>query len=470
MRLSTHLMRLQAILVSTVLAAFLAACDFQLSSPPGTPSPLPPSPLPSATAVAVIPSLTPAPTVTSQPAEPQATSALPTAEPTPEPKEPYRGIWLTREELNALPAFGVAWENLRAAAEHNPGDPDLSDQDQENNVYVLAKALVYARTGEKRYQDEVVENLMRVIDTEDGGRTLASARNLVAYVIAADLINLPEANPESDQRFREWLHQMLTVSLDGQTIRSTQELRPNNWGTHAGASRVAIALYLGDEAELARAAVVFKGWLGDRDAYAGFVYGRLSWQADEDNPVGINPVGATKEGHSIDGAQPEEMRRGGKFRWPPKKTNYPWGALQGALVQAELLHRAGYNVWEWEDRALLRAVNFLYDIDWLPEGDDVWQPWLINYAYNTTFPAVTPSRPGKNMGWTDWTHSSYRPPPARTDLIDDPTTVGGTEPIDETGGSTGRSHGPLSTLLTSLSIRLRNRTDQIRLSLKRLLQ
>ena len=82
--------------------------------------------------------------------------------------------------------------------------------------------------------------------------------------------------------------------------------------------------------------------------------------------------------------------------------------LQGALVQAELLHRAGYLVWEWEDRALLRAAQFLYDIGWQPDGDDEWLPWLINFAYETDFPSSTPVRPGKNMGWTDWTHSRSR--------------------------------------------------------------
>jgi hypothetical protein len=139
-----------------------------------------------------------------------------------------------------------------------------------------------------------------------------------------------------------------------------------------------IALYLGDDLELERTAQVFKGWLGDRDIYAGFEYGKLSWQAAPKNPVGINPVGAEKDGHSIDGALPEEMRRGGKFRWPPQKTNYTWEALQGALVQAELLQQAGYPAWEWEDKALLQAVQFLYDIGWKPEGDDEWPPWLVN--------------------------------------------------------------------------------------------
>ena len=98
------------------------------------------------------------------------------------------------------------------------------------------------------------------------------------------------------------------------------------------------------------------------------------------------------------------MRRGGSFQWPPQKTGYAWEGLQGALVQAEILHRAGYPAWEWEDQALLRAVQFLHGIGWEAEGDDEWQPWLINYYYGTSFPVVIGARPGKNMGWTDWTH------------------------------------------------------------------
>lgn len=346
------------------------------------------------------------PSPTSTPTPPSITS---TPEGMAEVRAPYLGIWISAAELAQLPTSGPAWEHLKAAAERELREPKVRNKDESNNTYILAKALVYARTGESGYREEIVDNLMDAIGTEDGGRTLAVSRNLLAYVLAADLVNLP-ADPEKDEKFREWLRDTLSERLDGLTLRSTHELRPNNWGTHAGASRVAVALYLQDDDELERAARVFKGWLGDREAYADFDYGDLHWQADPDKPVGINPKGATKEGHSIDGAQPEEMRRGGKFRWPPKRTNYPWGGLQGALVQAEMLCRAGYPAWEWEDSALLRAVEFLYEIEWPPTGDDEWQPWLVNYAYGTDFPAPVTTRPGKNMGWTDWTHSESRPP------------------------------------------------------------
>ena len=66
----------------------------------------------------------------------------------------------------------------------------------------------------------------------------------------------------------------------GDTLVSTHELRANSWGTAAaGAARIAGDEYLGDVSDLARAATVFQGWLGDRSKYAGFKFGALAWQA-----------------------------------------------------------------------------------------------------------------------------------------------------------------------------------------------
>lgn len=317
-----------------------------------------------------------------------------------------RGIWISHEEIQRLPMSGPAWDALLNQANVSAGVPNVSDQNQDNNVYVLAKALVYVRTGDERYRTEVRSNCMAAVDTELGGRTLALGRELLAYVIAADLVGLEDREHDI---FKAWLRRALTETLEGRTLQSTHEDRPNNWGTHAGASRVAAAVYLNDRAEIERCAQVFRGWLGDRGAYVGFDFGDLSWQVDPSQPVGVNPAGATKSGHSIDGALPDDMRRGCPFQMPPCHTAYAWEAMQGAVVQAEILHRQGYDAWQWQDRALLRAAQFLYDLDqrysdWWAEGDDEWQVWLINAAYGTSFPSETPARFGKNMGWTDWTH------------------------------------------------------------------
>jgi hypothetical protein len=311
---------------------------------------------------------------------------------------------MSASEISLLPMSGAAWTALKARADGASGIPDISNQDDDIDQVVLAKALVYARTGETSHRTSVLAALKMALGTEDGGRTLALGRNLPAYVISADLISLRTLDPSFDSgAFRPWLRALLSKSLDGRTLVSTHEDRPNNWGTHAGAARAAIAAYLGDAAEMARTAQVFRGYLGDRAAYAGFTYGELSWQCDPAKPVGINPTGCTKNGIDIGGALPEEMRRGGTFAWPPVPTGYAWEGLQGAVLQAELLRVAGYDAWNWSDRALLRATRFLYGrVGWVAEGDDEWQPWLIDRRYGTAYRGPAPARTGKNFGYTDW--------------------------------------------------------------------
>ncbi len=348
------------------------------------------------------PIIEPTPTVpppTSTPPPP-----TPTPPPTPVPGDGSIGLLISMDDLMSLPTSGSAWNNVKGEADSSAGTPDLSNQDQSNNVTVLAKALVFARTGQESYRTEVRRQLGMAIDTELGGRTLALGRELVAYVVAADLIDLKNYDPTFDNnQFRPWLRRTLTENLSGKTLISTHEDRPNNWGTHAGGSRAAVAVYLGDQAELERTAQVFKGWLGDRSTYADFSYGNLDWQCDPSKPVGINPKGCTKNGHPIGGVLPDDQRRAGGFSWPPPKENYVWEGMQGALAQAMILHRAGYDVWNWEDQALLRAVTWLHDQANFPaEGDDTWEPFVINHFYGTNFPTSSTSRPGKNLGWTDW--------------------------------------------------------------------
>jgi hypothetical protein len=293
----------------------------------------------------------------------------------------------------SLPASGRAWQALVSEANSFRG-VDLSDQEDDNDVRLLAWALVTVRTGGD--VGPIYDALARVPGTE-GADTLALGRNLAPVVLAADLVGYREAG------FVDWVRRVMRTSLDGMTLISTHENRPNNWGTHAGASRIAADLYLGDGGDLSRAAAVFRGWLGERSVYAGFNYGDLDWQANDDAPVGINPPGATIDGHNVDGVLPDDMRRAGGFQWPPPKENYVYEALQGALLQAELLSRAGYPAYDWSGRALLRAFSWLHNQASFPaEGDDTWQPHLVNARYGTSFPAQLPSRPGKNFGFADW--------------------------------------------------------------------
>jgi hypothetical protein len=318
------------------------------------------------------------------------------------------GIWTSPAELAARPVSGAAWDNVKRAADGSAA-PAIANQDSDHDVQTMAAALVYARTGARAYRDKAAAGIAAAIGTEAGGRTLALGRNLPGYVIAADLIGLGGYDGALDDRFRGWLAGVRTATLSGDTLTSTHEQRPNNWGTHAGAARVAADAYLGDTADLDRAARVFHGWLGDRGAYAGFKYGDLSYQADPSAPVGVNPAGATKDGVSVDGALPDDMRRGCSFQPVPCHTDYAWEAMQGAVVQAELLARRGYDAWGWSDRALLRAATYLRNLDaqfggWWVQADDRWQPFLLNKAYaGAGLPQGATASIGKNMAFTDWT-------------------------------------------------------------------
>jgi alginate lyase len=381
-----------------VIVAVLAG-SAGLLGPAPSPSPSPSTAVPSAVGG----------TETSQPPASPTPAESPTPVPSPTrsipPLPSFDGPHLiaTSAELRARPASGAAWRALKDWAGRSPR-PDISDQADDADLVVLAKALVYGRGQSPSMRKEAMELIRAAVGTERGGRALALARNLAGYVIAADVIDLAHYDPAFDRDvFRPWLENLLREELDGRTLRSAQEDRPNNWGTHAGAARAAVAFYLGDAVEVDRTATVFRGWLGDRTAYAEFSWGNGSWQCDQAAPVGINPVGCQRAGHSIDGVLPDDLRRAGGFRWPPPKENYVWEALQGATLQAELLTRAGYPAWEWSDKALLRAVTWLYRVDHYPaQGDDSWLPWLVDHRYGTHFRGSAPSTPGKNFGFTDW--------------------------------------------------------------------
>ncbi len=322
-----------------------------------------------------------------------------------------KGIWLSQAEIQALPTNTAAWTAVKAAADGSWGTPTVANPSSDADVYTLAGALVYARTGIESYRTRVIAALRAIVNTETtssfGSDTvLGVARNTVSYVIAADLVGY------SDSAWKTWLGGLRTKQLQssrGESIVGCHEKRPNNWGTNCGAARIAIDAYLGDFADLSRASQVFRGWLGDRTAYIGFNFHELWWQADPANPVGINKKGAAIQGHSVDGVLPDDQRRSGAFQWPPPKEDYVWGALGPAFVQAELLYRAGYTAaYGWSDSALKRAVTWLYTVDLFPaSGDNKWVPWLANFAYGTSFATSAKTR-GKSMAWTDWTHARRR--------------------------------------------------------------
>jgi len=343
----------------------------------------------------------------------------PSPGPTPSP-QPQIGIWLSNEEIAKLPTSGKAWEYLKETADSNWGTADISDQDNKHAVMTLAGALVYARTGEAAYREKVHEAIMAAIGTEDGGRTLALGRSLAAYVIAADLISLGTYYPADDQKFRQWLSGVRTDNIGGQgrwyALTQTHENTANNWGTFAGASRIAASLYLGDTEDVARAALVFQAWLGDRDKYPPNAPGKngyfektadeTTWPCSWTNWLAVNPS-CSRDGIDLDGALIEDISRGGELAMPPDSSGitYSWEALQGVFVQAELLYRAGYDSYNWSNQALRRALEFLLRAGWDISSPGKHVPWLANARYGTNFP-TTEAGIGRIMGYTDWMYGS----------------------------------------------------------------
>jgi PKD repeat protein len=312
------------------------------------------------------------------------------------------GIWISPAELAKLPTSGASWDSVKSRADSSWGSANLSNQDSTHPVSTLAGALVYARTGDTSYRDKVIAALNSIKGTEAGSQTLALGRNLAAYAIAADLVGYGDASLKS---YLSGIRNFL--ASDGKTLIQCNEVRPNNWGTMCGASRIAIDLYLDDRTDLDRAAKVFHGWVGDLTSYTGFQFGDLCYQADPANPVGINKLGATRDGYNLDGALPDDQRRSG-CGWPPAPTSYVWGALSAAVAQAEMLSRSGYDAFNWENQALRRAAVFATTYGQPVSNASAWAPWIVNFRYGTSFSTQTPTAGGRLLAFADWTHGPGR--------------------------------------------------------------
>lgn len=378
-------------------------------------------PTPTFPVVTLLPTSAPLPTIptgipqeqitpTDLPVQPTVTPPSVTISPLP-PSVSGTGIWISRSEIQNLPASGPAWDNVKAAADTSAGIPDLTNQDDTTGVITMAKALVYTRVGGSQYLNSVQSSLQSIVNSGTyNGRALALGRELAAYVISADIIDLQHSNPGLDAQFRQKIHELLNTATSGGPANLIQchEQRPNNWGAMCGASRIAVDLYLGDKTDLDRAAQVAHGWFGDRTSYAGFQFGAGSdvWMCDPANPRPVNPLGCTKDGHDLSGAPVDDVRRGGGYMWPPTPTDYAWGGFSGAVAQAEMLYRAGFHSYDWENQAVRRGMQFLATA--MPSsqsGPTDWLPFVVNFRYRTNFQSSSPVNLGRLVGWTDWTHA-----------------------------------------------------------------
>ena len=410
-----------------VLAALLSSGGLPLVSAPGGPAGPDGTdgPVSSVGAGASDQPATPGPGLSAAPSAGSSPSGDATADPlgptpraTPSPPPPRAAgdyLLMSRAELLSRPMAGPAWAALLAVADGPTGRPRLRDQDARHGLTTLAMALVYARTGDPSYRDAARRQVLRVIGDERegaGNAILALGRQLGSYVLAADFIGL---DGEDDERFRAWLAEIRTIELGGhgrwRDLTGTHEDSANNWGAFAGASRIAASLYLGDTADVAQAAQVLRGFLGDTTAWHDFqpVDDSASWACDAAHYVPVNPP-CVVDGVDLDGAIVRDISRGGDFRWPPGEDGirYTLESLQGLVVQAELLTENGYgDAWSWSDSAIRRAAELVTRSQ--ASGGDGWNrsevtghlPWLLNARYGLDLPTV-PAGQGRVFGYTDW--------------------------------------------------------------------
>jgi hypothetical protein len=366
-------------------------------------------------------------TATKSPTTSPTMTPTPTG-PTPTPPPLGGGMWISQEELDNLPEYGDAWDKINSVAYGNWGSPDLTNQDNKHDIKVLAGALVYAKTRDSSLRSKVRDGIIaakRTLDQSSDWQTtngvLSFGRQLGAYVISADLINLKDLDSSADQEFRNWLVTIRTadVGTHGRWTNLTQtcENTANNWGTFACPSRIAASIYLGDTQDVQRSANVIRAWLGDRSYYPenapvpepGYFQptssGDLSWACDEDSWVAVNPP-CIKSGYDLNGGVVMDLNRGGSFpKWPPGSSgmSYSWEALQGVFVSVELLYRTGNygNPYNWSDQALKRAMDFMQRAGWDVTNPGKYVPWMANARYGTNYPTTSVSD-GRVMSWGDW--------------------------------------------------------------------
>jgi len=298
---------------------------------------------------------------------------------------------------------GPAWDAVLQAADEDTSKPDVADQNDLTNVRVLAAAIVFARNANPAYRDKVIAAIEVLVNRgHPGGRTLAWGREVGAYACAADLVGYRTAP------FEAWLTNLADVWLCGQlqiTLRAMFERRPNNWGSMAFGTLCAIYRYLGSTTDLTQ---IRDYWIqAVTGPNPGLSYGNdLSWHPDPGDLRWINPAQSAIQGFDVEGIIADDMRRGDSFQVPPVHTGYPWEHLQGLVLAARILERAGEPIWDVDNQAILRATHALQVRletqfgGWAATGDDLWQLAFFDDAYGTTWSAgqnVWGS--GKNTGW-----------------------------------------------------------------------
>lgn len=321
--------------------------------------------------------------------------------------------------------------------------------------------------------------LIKHSTTPDSDGDVRPARGMGGWCIIADLINLPVYDPvlnttaqtwvqpneqPSNTGFRGWIDYTLSFPFNGSlgstssadSLRRGSSRRPPNKGCWSRFSRACGALYLtgslAPNAECDIVVNILRRWLGNytlplvgstvpnsspQSAFAldevAFVWGQsgaTSWHsaaavADDAKRVGVNPLGATRDGYNFDGIQPDDQRRGTPATYNPASfpndysaVRYNELAAEGHIALINVLHRAGYSgLVTYQDSAMLRAVRAIKRLAdsypalgyrYFTTTKEVSRP-LIHYFWPaaglpTTRQRTQQAGAAEGIAWTYWTH------------------------------------------------------------------
>lgn len=412
-------------------------------------------------------SLSPTPTISLTPILSTTSTPTPTlsititSSVTTTPGVAKKGIWISQEELLKLPMSGATWDEMKKVADSDIGQANMSEQNSPHSERLVALSLVAARTQNQAYITKAVNEMIEVIGTENnpdadcasskfGARGLAVGRNLIGYVVSADVLNVRSGGLDPDgkgTKMQQWIDSIRKrkncdnngAAAYTNDICIGSENSTSNGNSLSAASCIAAAAYLNDKTQLERSWLTFRKYAGDSSVEPNFQPNSYSanWKAtNSPNYVGINPKGAKCTGASsnypADGVLPNDQGRGGNCPTDPSKAptygtgfQYPWEGMQGVYAQALLLDRLGYkdpkglSPWHVSDDALLRAVKYQCFLTTLPPNDQSWYDstraaWVKHLAYKAYGYRCesTPGKPiipassggGRNMDWTQWTH------------------------------------------------------------------
>ena len=330
-------------------------------------------------------------------------------------------VLIRRADLMAKPTSGAGWNYLKSQADALWETPDLSRLNTKTPAMVMAAGLVYARTGDTKYQDKVIAALKAVPGTEaKATEVLPFARNIFGYVVAADLVDMPlDTVANNGQTWRAFLEGARSKQFTGNTrwisLEKTAGDSASNWNAYALSSHLVISTVLGDTTAVDRDITIYRRFLGDVTSpwpafapTAGYTWngnGR-TWDMTQTLQRGINP---DKPGDSRSGAIILDASR---HTWLP---SVRWGRMDlagrayteetlDALLAVNMVLRAqGVDFTDFQNQALRRAYAFLVR-NGGPSGysNGRYLALAINNMYGTTFNTSAGDSVARHLGYGGW--------------------------------------------------------------------